>query len=135
MKCLTASNQQYLLSQTKTILTSTRFINDNFGMLSESNIRMSQHTKSCTYSQNENPGVLKRGYIEYKYYADAIHSLKRPCTEVGVVRIDWAIVVCIHSATIQLLLPRPASQLLLTRRGKTSMDGVGIVFELYTAPL
>ena len=29
----------------------------------------------------------------------------------------------------------PASQLLLTRWGKTRMDGVGIVFELYTAPL
>ena len=28
-----------------------------------------------------------------------------------------------------------ASQLLLTRRGKTRMDGVGIVFEFYTAPL
>ena len=28
-----------------------------------------------------------------------------------------------------------AGQLLLTRRGKTSMDGVGIVFELYIAPL
>ena len=26
-------------------------------------------------------------------------------------------------------------QLLLTRRGKTRMDGVGIVFEFYTAPL
>ena len=29
----------------------------------------------------------------------------------------------------------PAGQLLLTRRGKTRMDDVGIVFELYTAPL
>ena len=29
----------------------------------------------------------------------------------------------------------PAGQLLLTRRGKTRMDGVGIVFEFYTAPL
>ena len=29
----------------------------------------------------------------------------------------------------------PAGQLLLTRRGKTRMDGVGIVFELYIAPL
>ena len=28
----------------------------------------------------------------------------------------------------------PASQLLLTRRGKTRMDGVGIVFEFYIAP-
>ena len=28
-----------------------------------------------------------------------------------------------------------AGQLLLTRRDKTRMDGVGIVFELYTAPL
>ena len=28
-----------------------------------------------------------------------------------------------------------AGQLLLTRRGKTRMDGVGIVFEFYTAPL
>ena len=29
----------------------------------------------------------------------------------------------------------PAGQLLLTRRGKTRMDGVGTVFELYIAPL
>ena len=28
-----------------------------------------------------------------------------------------------------------AGQLLLTRRGKTRMDGVGIVFEFYVAPL
>ena len=28
-----------------------------------------------------------------------------------------------------------AGQLLLTRRGKTRMDGVGIVFEFYIAPL
>ena len=29
----------------------------------------------------------------------------------------------------------PAGQLLLTGQGKTRMDGVGIVFELYIAPL
>ena len=29
----------------------------------------------------------------------------------------------------------PAGQLLLTRRGKTRMDGVGIVFEFYIGPL
>ena len=29
----------------------------------------------------------------------------------------------------------PAGQLLCTRRGKTRMDGVGIVFEFYIAPL
>ena len=29
----------------------------------------------------------------------------------------------------------PANQLLLTRRGKIRMDGVGIVFEFYIAPL
>ena len=29
----------------------------------------------------------------------------------------------------------PAGQLLLTRRGKTRMDGIGIVVELYTAPV
>ena len=28
-----------------------------------------------------------------------------------------------------------AGQVLLTRRGKTRMDGVGIVFEFYTTPL
>ena len=40
--------------------------------------------------------------------------------------VDLAIVICIHSAIIQLLL---------TRRVKTRMDGVGIVFEFYIAPL
>ena len=29
----------------------------------------------------------------------------------------------------------PAGKLLLTRQGKTRMDGVGIVFEFYIAPL
>ena len=29
----------------------------------------------------------------------------------------------------------PAGQLLLTRRGKTRMDGIGIVFEFYISPL
>ena len=29
----------------------------------------------------------------------------------------------------------PAGQLLLTRRGKTRMDGIGIVFEFYINPL
>ena len=29
----------------------------------------------------------------------------------------------------------PAGQLLLTRRGKTRMDSVGIIFEFYIAPL
>ena len=29
----------------------------------------------------------------------------------------------------------PAGQLLLTRRGKTRMDGAGIAFEFYIAPL
>ena len=29
----------------------------------------------------------------------------------------------------------PAGQLLLTRRGKTRMNGIGIVFEFYIAPL
>ena len=29
----------------------------------------------------------------------------------------------------------PAGQLLITRRGMTRMDGVGIVFEFYIAPL
>ena len=53
-------------------------------------------------------------------------DLKRPCIEFGVVRIDSAMVLCIHSAIIQLLL---------TRRGKTRMDTVGIVFEFYTAHL
>ena len=30
---------------------------------------------------------------------------------------------------------KPAGQLLLTRRGKTRIDGVGIIFEFYIAPL
>ena len=36
-------------------------------------------------------------------------TLKRPCIEYGVVKIDSAIVVCIHSAIIQLLLIRRVS--------------------------
>ena len=36
-------------------------------------------------------------------------NLKRNCIEFGVVRIDSAIVVCIHSAIIQLLFTRRIS--------------------------
>ena len=43
-------------------------------------------------------------------------------------------VVGIDSA-ILLAFVIPASQLLLTRRGKTRMYTVGIVFEFYTVPL
>ena len=39
----------------------------------------------------------------------AVCTLKRPCIEFDVVRIDSAIVVCIHSAIIQLLLTRRVS--------------------------
>ena len=38
--------------------------------------------------------------------SDYSEELKRPCIEFGVVRIDSAMVVCIHSAILQLLLTR-----------------------------
>ena len=38
-----------------------------------------------------------------------VPSLKRPCIEFGVARIDSAMAVCIHSAIIQLLLTRRVS--------------------------
>ena len=41
-----------------------------------------------------------------------------------------AVTISSHSAFVN-----PAGQLLLTRRGKTRMDGVGILFEFYIAPL
>ena len=34
-----------------------------------------------------------------------------------------------------LAFVNPAGQLLLTRQSKTRMDGVGIVFEFYVAPI
>ena len=37
--------------------------------------------------------------------------------------------------TSAIVNPQPVAQLLLTRRGKTRMDGVGIVFEFYIALL
>ena len=48
--------------------------------------------------------------LKYDMYASClfviIWILKRPCIEFDVVRRDSAIVVCIHSAIIQLLLTR-----------------------------
>ena len=41
----------------------------------------------------------------------------------------------VHTLGDKSAVVNPAGQLLLTRRGKTRMDGVGMVFELYTAPL
>ena len=43
--------------------------------------------------------------------------------------------VCIHTLGDTSSFVNPAGQLLLTRRGKIGMDGVGIVFELYITPL
>ena len=61
-------------------------------------------------------------------------TLKPGCIECGVVRIDSAIVVCITIGVTSAFV-NPAGQLLLTQRGKTRMDVVGIVFEFYIAPL
>ena len=41
----------------------------------------------------------------------------------------------VHTIGANSTFVNPAGQLLLTRRGKTRMDGVGIVFELYTGLL
>ena len=41
----------------------------------------------------------------------------------------------VHTLSNTLAFVIPAGQLLLTRRDKTRMDGVGIVFEFYIAPL
>ena len=41
----------------------------------------------------------------------------------------------VHTLGDTSALVNPAAQLSLIRRGKTSMDGVGIVFELYIAPI
>ena len=40
-----------------------------------------------------------------------------------------------HTLSDNSAFVNPAGQLLLTRWGKTRMDGVGIVFEFYTGPL
>ena len=41
----------------------------------------------------------------------------------------------VHTLGDNSAFVNPAGQLLLTRRGKTSMDGVGIVFAFYSGPL
>ena len=41
----------------------------------------------------------------------------------------------VHTLSDTSAFVNPASQLLLTRRGKIRMDGAGIVVELYIAPL
>ena len=43
--------------------------------------------------------------------------------------------VCIHSAILECFVVNLTCQLLLTRRGMTKMDGVGIVYEFYIEPL
>ena len=59
--------------------------------------------------------ILKTDYIEFKYYADVIHSaipaglkIKPGYIEFGVV-VYSETVVCIHSAILQLLLTRRVS--------------------------
>ena len=41
----------------------------------------------------------------------------------------------VHTFCDTSVFVNPAGQLLLTQRGKIRMDGVGIVFEFYIAPL
>ena len=41
----------------------------------------------------------------------------------------------VHTLGDNSAFVNPAGQILLTRRGKTSMDSVSIVFEFYIAPL
>ena len=63
-------------------------------------------------------------------------DLKPGYTEFGVVWIDSAITDSgVHTLGDNSDFVNPAGQLLLTRRVKTRMDGVAIVFELYIAPL
>ena len=98
---------------------------------------------------------LKRGCIELKYYADAsiaesihttisesIHTTPNSMQGLfkeGLYRI-WCVVNRLGDSGVHTLgdisaFVNPAGQLLLTRRGKTRIDGVGIVFEFYLAPL
>ena len=42
---------------------------------------------------------------------------------------------CVHTLGDTSAFVNPAGQLFITRRGNTRMNGVGIVFELYIAPL
>ena len=61
-----------------------------------------------------------------------IRSLKRGYIEFGVNRLGDS---GVHTLGDTSAFVNPAGQLLLTRRGKTRMDGIGIVFEFYIAPL
>ena len=62
-----------------------------------------------------------------------LQLLKRPCIEFGGVnRLGDGGVNTLGDTSAFV---NPTVQLLLTRRGKTRMDGVGIVFEFYIAPL
>ena len=61
------------------------------------------------------PALLKPGYIEF-----------------GVNRLGDS---GVHALSDTSAFFNPAGQLLLTWRGKIRMDGVGIIFEFYIAPL
>ena len=61
------------------------------------------------------------------------------CVKEGLYRI-WCGVNRLGNSGVHTLgdtsaFVNPAGQLLLTRRGKIRMDGVGILFEFYIAPL
>ena len=65
-------------------------------------------------------------------------QLKRHCIEFGVVRVDSAIVVRHGAHTlsdISAFVNSAGREAIVTWRGKTRMDNVGILFEFYTVPL
>ena len=67
------------------------------------------------------------------------HAQSSSCLKEGLYRI-WCGVNRLGNGGVNTLgdtsaFVNPAGQLLLTWRGKTRMDGVGIVFEFYIAPL
>ena len=62
-------------------------------------------------------------------------GLKRPCIEFGPCSVNRLGGSDANRLGDISAFVNPVGQLLLTRRGKTIMDSVGIVFEFYTAPL
>ena len=79
-------------------------------LVDKSLLKYLRQTRGCQYAH------LKRGYIHW-------------C------RVNRLGDSGVHTLGDTSAFVNPAGQLLLTRRCKTRMDGVGIVFEFYIAPL
>ena len=102
-----------------------------------------QDLDSSTHVSKPNSAILFKPFVHLNWLllycplpnSDIFIYLKRGCIEFGVGGVNILGDSGVNTLGDTSAFVNPAGQLLLTRWGKTRMDGVGIVFEFYITPL